>query len=164
MTQHSVATDPFEQARAEERIIAEGLWAAQPRELTWDKFTVDFMETGSMSRFVALVYQDRQIVGRQNISHDMFWAAKRLRQGMYSEGKGTWLSMTLTITPADIGWEASYNYNQKPAWESPEPAEADYSDELTYFPRNEDHIPDWFREELKGVKTPSQKQQVGRRT
>lgn len=159
MTQGTTSKDTFESTRELERTIAEGLWTARPRELTWDKFTVDYMETGSMSRFVALVYQDRQIVGRQSISHDMFWAAKRLRQGMYSEGKGTWLSMTLTITSAGSGWEASYNYNQKPAWESPEPAEADYSDELTYFPRNEDHVPGWFREELKGVKTPSQKQQ-----
>ncbi len=118
MTQGTTSKDTFESTRELERTIAEGLWAARPRDLAWDKFTVDYMETGSMGRFVAIVYQDRQIVGRQSISHDMFWAAKRLRQGMYSPGKGTWLSMTLTVTPAGRGWEASYNYNEKPSGNS----------------------------------------------
>ncbi|MFJ4030071.1 hypothetical protein ACIPWF_22255 [Paenarthrobacter sp. NPDC089989] len=159
MTQLPDPTDAFERARAEERIIAEGLWAARPPEFTWDKFTVTFMETGGKCRFVALAYQDRRVVVRQNISHDTFGAAKRLRQTMYSPHKGTWLSMSLTITADGSGWEATYNYHKKPTWELPEPGAADYWDELRLFPRDEEHIPDWFKDELKGVKTPTSQQQ-----
>lgn len=45
--------------------------------------------------------------------------------------------------------ETTYNYTEKLVWELGEPSGDDYAQELFVFPRDEDHIPDWFREGLK---------------
>ncbi|WP_043806250.1 DUF6507 family protein [Paenarthrobacter aurescens] len=49
------------------------------------------------------------------------------------------------------GWEASYNYDEKPVWEFGDPVNDTYAQELYLFPRDEEHIPDWFEEEMKGA-------------
>jgi len=70
---------------------------------------------------------------------------------MYTPGKGTWFSMTLKVTPKGDGWEAGYNYTEKPVWGLGEPVNDTYAQELYLFPRDEEHIPDWFKEEMKGA-------------
>ncbi|UKA48883.1 hypothetical protein LFT48_15750 [Arthrobacter sp. FW305-123] len=59
--------------------------------------------------------------------------------------------MTLKVTPKGDGWEASYNYDEKPVWELGEPDNDTYAQELYLFPRDEEHITDWFKEEMKGA-------------
>ena len=144
-------SDTFDRTRAEERIIAEGLWSTRPHDLAWDKFTNVRMQTGGTGGGVAIIYRDGREIGRRSVPDETLFAARRLRQTMYVEGKGTWLSMTLTITPAGDGWEATYNYYDKPAWELGGPGADSYVEELFLFPRDDEHIPDWFREEKKGA-------------
>ncbi|UKA48881.1 hypothetical protein LFT48_15740 [Arthrobacter sp. FW305-123] len=88
---------------------------------------------------------------RKRADTSVLLAAKKLREVMYEPGKGTWFSMTLKVTPKGDGWEADYNYTEKPVWELGEPVNDTYAQELYLFPRDEDHIPDWFKEEMKGA-------------
>ncbi|MFJ6535525.1 hypothetical protein ACIQH5_04790 [Paenarthrobacter sp. NPDC091711] len=58
--------------------------------------------------------------------------------------------MRLIVTPTGDDWEASYNYDDRPHWELGEPSADTYAQELHLFPRDEEHIPDWFKEEMRG--------------
>ena len=150
MTQGTTSQDTFESTRELERTIAEGLWSTRPQDLVWDKLTNVRMQTGGTGGGVAIVYRDGREIGRRSVTDEMLFAAKRLRKAMYAPGKGAWFSMTLSITPAGDGWDATYNYNEKPAWELGDPGADSYAEELYMFPRDEEHIHDWFKEEMRG--------------
>ncbi|MFF2844504.1 hypothetical protein [Paenarthrobacter sp. NPDC057981] len=151
MTDQRPEIDQFEAARAEERIIAESLWSTRPIDKVWDKLTYVRMETGGTGGYTTVIYNSGQEIGRMDTEDEVLFAAKRLRQAMYLPGKGTWLSMTLSITPAGDGWECTFEYYDKPAWELGDPGSDSYARELYLFPRDEEHIPDWFKEEMKGA-------------
>ncbi|WDZ88848.1 immunity protein YezG family protein [Nocardiopsis sp. HUAS JQ3] len=71
---------------------------------------------------------------------------KDLRAGMYKEGKGTWFSLEYVITRPGR-FKVRYNYDDDPniafptAW--------GFTNDLKYFPRDEEHIPDWLHEKLR---------------
>ncbi|MEY9214907.1 hypothetical protein NI17_017485 [Thermobifida halotolerans] len=71
---------------------------------------------------------------------------KELRAGMYLEGKGTWFSMEYVITRPG-NYNVHFNYDQDPGITFPTPQ--GYTQDLKYFPRDEEHIPDWLRERLR---------------
>lgn len=68
-----------------------------------------------------------------------------LRAGMYREGEGTWFSIKFTIIRPG-NFQVEYNYNEDPhilfptAW--------GYTNDLKYFPRNEEHTPAWLQQKL----------------
>jgi hypothetical protein len=147
----------FQAARDQERIIAEGLWSIRPQDRNWDKIVYTRNTTGGTSSSIAFIHSG-QDVKRAGTSPAVSYAADDLREVMYQPDKGAWLSMTLTITPAGDGWGSTYNYTEKPVWELGEPSGDDYAQELYVYPRDEEHIPDWFRDELKtAVWTPPAK-------
>lgn len=158
MTKESAQKDLFQTARDLERVIAEGLWAIRPEDRDWDTITYVRNSTGGVSSAISKIYKDGDEIGRARTSHEVMFAADDLRKAMYQPGKGAWFSVTLTITPAGDGWEATYNYTEKPVWELGEPSGDDYAQELYVYPRDEEHIPDWFKEELKdAIWTPPAK-------
>ncbi|MFF8764240.1 hypothetical protein ACF07Q_06960 [Nocardiopsis dassonvillei] len=69
-----------------------------------------------------------------------------LRAGMYKDGKGTWFSMEYVITRPGR-FKVRYNYDDDPhilfptAW--------GFTNDLKYFPRDEENIPDWLHEKLR---------------
>jgi hypothetical protein len=69
----------------------------------------------------------------------------KLRAGMYQEGKGTWFSLEYVITPPGK-FNVNYNYDEDPGITFP--TAFGFTNDLKYFPRNEDYIPDWLREKL----------------
>jgi hypothetical protein len=140
--------DTFQTARDQERIIAEGLWANRPQDREWDRITYVRNQTGGRGSEIAFIHSGTG-VKRAGTSDEIMFAAEDLRKAMCQPGKGAWFSMTLTITPAGDGWESTYNYTEKPVWELGEPSGDDYAQELYVYPRDEEHFPDWFREELK---------------
>lgn len=71
-----------------------------------------------------------------------------LRQKKYMPGRGTWLSMRLVIEP-DGAYRVQYNFDLDPQWDPPVET-ADFDDEFVSFPREDEWIPAWYREELKG--------------
>lgn len=70
----------------------------------------------------------------------------KLRAGMYREGNGTWFSMEYVITRPGK-FNVTYNYDEDPKITFP--TAFGFTNDLKYFPRDEEHIPDWLRERLR---------------
>ncbi|MBP2264797.1 exonuclease III [Pseudarthrobacter sp. PvP004] len=151
MTPKGPVKDPFEQAREYERIIAEGIWAIRPTDRAWDALVYVHNQIGSRGSSITKIYDHGELVQRASFADEILFTVDDLREVMYRPGKGTWFSMTLKVTPKGDGWEADYNYTEKPVWELGEPVNDTYAQELYLFPRDEEHIPDWFKEEMKGA-------------
>ncbi|WP_047871697.1 hypothetical protein [Nocardiopsis sp. RV163] len=70
----------------------------------------------------------------------------KLRAGMYQEGKGTWFSFEYVITPPGR-FNVTYNYDEDPGITFP--TAFGFTNDLVYFPRDEEYMTDWLREKLR---------------
>jgi hypothetical protein len=68
----------------------------------------------------------------------------RLRQGMYRPGRGTWLSALYQLDPPST-FAAEFEPDIEPRWRRVPPP-IGFADELRFFPRADEHIPDWWRQ------------------
>ncbi|MFS8101454.1 TNT domain-containing protein [Lentzea alba] len=69
----------------------------------------------------------------------------RLRAGMHREGRGSW-----TNARYQLDHPSSYNLDfdrAEPNWQTPPPQQA-YFDEMRFFPRADENVPDWLRRRL----------------
>jgi hypothetical protein len=66
-----------------------------------------------------------------------------LRRGMYRPGRGTWLSAVYLLEPPS-GFSCEFEPDLEPRWRRLPPP-IGFQDELRFFPRTDDHIPDWLR-------------------
>ena len=69
--------------------------------------------------------------------------ARELRGVMYSEGTGTWFSMTLSISDKGSA-SAGFNFTDAPPLDQ-ELSPSVYADELKKYPRDDAHVPEWLR-------------------
>ncbi|TDP92075.1 hypothetical protein [Labedaea rhizosphaerae] len=67
----------------------------------------------------------------------------QLRGGMYRPERGTWLSATYTVEPSG-GFAVDFEPDAEPAWRRVPPP-IGFQDELRWFPRAEDAIPEWLK-------------------
>ncbi len=151
MTQVATHLNNFEEARELERTIAETMWSIRPTDVSWDSLVYVHNQIGGLGSSITKIFHQGAVIDRRSIVKEVAFTVDDLREAMYKPGKGSWLSMTLTVTPAGNGWEADYNYTEKPVWELGEPVNDTYAQELYLFPRDEEHIPDWFKEAMKGA-------------
>jgi hypothetical protein len=82
---------------------------------------------------------------RESVPSGMGMMIDELRAGMYQEGKGTWFSFEYVITPPGK-FNVTYNYDEDPAITFP--TAFGFTNDLKYFPRDEEYVPDWLREKL----------------
>lgn len=68
----------------------------------------------------------------------------RLRQGMYRPGRGTWLSALYVLDPPSA-FSAEFEPDAEPRWRRVPPP-IGFADELRFFPRADESIPDWLRQ------------------
>jgi hypothetical protein len=68
----------------------------------------------------------------------------RLRQGMYRPGRGTWLSALYLLDPPS-SFSAEFEPDVEPRWRRVPPP-IGFADELRFFPRGDEHLPDWLRQ------------------
>lgn len=68
----------------------------------------------------------------------------RLRQGMYRPGRGTWLSALYILDPPSA-FSAEFEPDVEPQWRRVPPP-IGFADELRFFPRGDEHIPEWLRQ------------------
>lgn len=68
----------------------------------------------------------------------------KLRQGMYRPGRGTWLSALYLLEPPS-SFSAEFEPDVEPRWRRVPPP-IGFADELKFFPRGDDHLPDWLRQ------------------
>lgn len=71
---------------------------------------------------------------------------EKLRAGMYEQGKGTWYTLTYTITRPG-SFKADYDYDNRPEFTF-YPAYETFVHDLQQFPRDDEHIPDWLRDHV----------------
>lgn len=75
---------------------------------------------------------------------DMTERLQDLRQEMYEEDRGAWLSARFVLH-REAEPEVSFNYNENPHW-SPELHPMMFVRDLEAFPRADEQVPDWLRE------------------
>ncbi|WP_152487018.1 hypothetical protein [Nocardiopsis halotolerans] len=70
----------------------------------------------------------------------------RLRTGMYQPGKGTWFTARLSVQESrEIG--AHFDHDAPPEFDfAPDPRS--FHQDIQYFPRGADHLPDWLLDRL----------------
>jgi hypothetical protein len=68
----------------------------------------------------------------------------RLKQGMYRPGRGTWFSAEYLLEPPSA-FSAEFEPDIEPRWRRVPPP-IGFADELRFFPRADDNIPDWLRQ------------------
>ena len=72
----------------------------------------------------------------------MILTLRNLRELMFGQGQGAWLSATVTADPSGK-CTFDYNYRTRPNW-TVQPADQTYIDDLKAHPRPADQIPDWY--------------------
>lgn len=72
----------------------------------------------------------------------------KLRQGMYRPGRGTWLSAVYELDPPS-SFNAEFEPDVEPRWRRVPPP-IGFADELRFFPRSDEHIPEWLRRRVAG--------------
>lgn len=66
----------------------------------------------------------------------------QLRQGMYRPGRGTWLSALYMLEPPS-SFSAEFEPDVEPRWRRMPPP-IGFADELRFYPRADEHIPEWL--------------------
>ncbi|AXB45981.1 hypothetical protein [Amycolatopsis albispora] len=72
-----------------------------------------------------------------------------LRGGMYRDGEGTWFAARYVLDGPER-FTMQYNTEREPAFREPL-GEHDVAAEQHEFPRDEAHMPDWYRDKLTAV-------------
>jgi hypothetical protein len=107
------------------------------------KYTVNLIE-GYLEEDLEVVYGGRG-VEKERAPLATMQSVRKLRSGMYREGRGTWYGMRYTISPSG-DYRAEYIYDEVDFVFSP-PAEA-FVQDLESFPRASDFIPGWLQLEI----------------
>jgi hypothetical protein len=114
----------------------------------WQQISAEFRATGRYYELSADVTDSDGSHHAWTASHDIAMHFAKLRAGMYREGRGTWFNARYQIEKP-----SSYNLEfdrQEPTWRTPPPPAA-FRDELHFFPRTEDNVPEWLMRKLSGL-------------
>ncbi|MEU4802032.1 TNT domain-containing protein [Actinosynnema sp. NPDC023587] len=142
--------------------IGLSLMRAAPED--WRHVTAEYRATG---RYAELVAEVRSADGTMRVwspPQDVAALFARLRGGMYREGRGSWSNARY-----QLDHPSSYNLDfdrAEPTWQTPPPPQA-YVDEMRFFPRTDENVPDWLRRRVAQVvapPAPPQQQPRGFRT
>jgi hypothetical protein len=118
----------------------------------WQHVVADYRATG---RYFELSAEVRSADGSaQGWAPPQEVAAlfSRLRAGMHREGRGSWSNARYQLDQP-----ASYNLDfdrTEPKWQTPPPPQA-YVDEMRFFPRAEENVPEWLRKWLPSGQVPA---------
>lgn len=114
----------------------------------WQQINAEFRATGRYYELSADVTGSDGSPQPWTASHDIAMHFAKLRAGMYREGRGTWFNARYQIEkPSSYNLEFDRN---EPQWRTPPPAPA-FRDELHFFPRTEDNVPEWLMRKLSGL-------------
>jgi hypothetical protein len=83
----------------------------------------------------------------------------RLKQGMYRPGRGTWFSAEYVLEPPSA-FSAEFEPDVEPRWRRVPPP-IGFADELRFFPRAEENIPDWLRQRAGLPPVPGEQSDAG---
>jgi hypothetical protein len=74
-----------------------------------------------------------------------------LRSAMYQPGKGTWFTARYVIERSGQ-YKVDFDYDNEPDF-VPQLTASAYALDLEYFPRGDEHIPEWLRDKLREART-----------
>ncbi|MFC6089573.1 glycohydrolase toxin TNT-related protein [Saccharothrix lopnurensis] len=119
------------------------LMRAAPEE--WRHVTAEYRATGRYSELIAEVRSTDGNLRAWSPPQEVGNLFARLRAGMYREGRGSWSNARY-----QLDHPSSYNLDfdrNEPSWQTAPPPQA-YVDEMRFFPRTDDNVPDWLRRRL----------------
>ncbi|GAA1278755.1 glycohydrolase toxin TNT-related protein [Saccharothrix xinjiangensis] len=125
------------------------LMRAAPEE--WRHVTAEYRATGRYSELIAEVRSTDGNLRTWSPPQEVANLFARLRAGMYREGRGSWSNARY-----QLDHPSSYNLDfdrNEPAWQTPPPPQA-YLDEMRFFPRTDENVPDWLRRRLQQAPQP----------
>ncbi|WP_229693353.1 hypothetical protein [Lentzea pudingi] len=109
----------------------------------WNRVTLDVW-ANVLSYELAASAQDAQgrFAGEVRLA-EITDQLQGLRERMYVEGRGTWLSARFVLH-REAEPEATFNFDENPRW-SPELHPMMFVRDLEAFPRTDEHVPNWLR-------------------
>ncbi|QFZ23370.1 TNT domain-containing protein [Saccharothrix syringae] len=125
------------------------LMRAAPEE--WRHVTAEYRATGRYSELSAEVRSADGALRAWSPPQEVAALFARLRAGMYREGRGSWSNARY-----QLDHPSSYNLDfdrNEPSWQTPPPPQA-YLDEMRFFPRTDENVPDWLRRKLQQAPPP----------
>ncbi|WP_304455413.1 hypothetical protein [Nocardiopsis sp. YSL2] len=129
--------------------IGQALVSATPEG--WQQLTYLARVIGALNDDMLAVQGADGQVGQVPVPDEARSAAETLKQRCYQEGKGTWLSMIVSVHhTGKINIE--YNYDTEPEL-TREPSPLAYAQELERYPRADEVLPDWLRGKLDQART-----------
>ena len=135
-----------------------GLALMQTAPEGWQQVTAEYRAAGRYFELSAEVSTTDGQIRAWTAPQETAQLFARLRTGMYRDGKGTWSNARYQLTQP-----SNYNLDfdrDAPRWQSPPPPQA-YLDELHFFPRTEDNVPEWLANrtsQSQGQPSPQQSQ------
>ncbi|RKS08129.1 hypothetical protein DFP74_3822 [Nocardiopsis sp. Huas11] len=129
--------------------LGQALVSATPEG--WQQLTYLARVIGALNDDMLAVQGADGQVGQVPVPDGARAAAEALKQRCYQEGKGTWLSMIVSVHhTGKVNIE--YNYDTEPEL-TREPSPLAYAQELERYPREDGVLPDWIRAKLDQART-----------
>ncbi|MBB4963005.1 glycohydrolase toxin TNT-related protein [Saccharothrix violaceirubra] len=125
-----------------------GLTLMRAAPADWAHVTAEYRATGRYFELSAEVRAADGVVRAWTPPQEVAGLFARLRTGMYRQGRGSWSNARYRLDHP-----SSYNLDfdrAEPSWQNPPPPQA-YVDEMRFFPRTDENVPEWLRHRLSSV-------------
>ncbi|HEY8371227.1 MAG TPA: glycohydrolase toxin TNT-related protein [Pseudonocardiaceae bacterium] len=110
----------------------------------WQQLQVVFRTVGRYHESGGFL---QDITGRQqawNLPDELLIELSILRHRMYRPGRGTWVGAVFTLDYPNR-YTIRYTWDEQPPWAT-QLGDLFFAQELLFYPRDEEHTPDWLRE------------------
>ncbi|SHX67308.1 Uncharacterised protein [Mycobacteroides abscessus subsp. abscessus] len=108
----------------------------------WSSCKVEYLQAGSFAESRVVLTDTAGTSELVESPIAMIMAFKKLRELMASQGRGAWLSATLTAT-TDGKCAFDYDHDARPNW-TVQPSDQSYIADLEKFPRPAELVPAWY--------------------
>ncbi|MFS8098454.1 hypothetical protein LFM09_15085 [Lentzea alba] len=112
----------------------------------WQRANLSFRSTYGVDTATFIVTDSSGTEQRTPTPTSALRKMRELRNGMYEQDRGTWFTSTLTLEPPGR-YQIDYDYDGEPTFVPPLKPSA-YELDFEFFPRSDEHTPDWLREKL----------------
>ncbi|MBB5852817.1 ferredoxin [Amycolatopsis umgeniensis] len=135
---------PLNQQQQQQLVWQIGHALATPLPPGWQQMRVEYRAAGRHVEADLLVTGQDGLPRPVQPSPEAMHLLGNLRTGMYQPGRGTWLSAILVYGSATV-LSTDFLPDVEPPWRQAPPP-IGFQDELRFFPRADQNIPDWLRQ------------------
>jgi len=112
----------------------------------WQRANLSFRSTYGVDTATFIVTDSSGAEKRTPTPTAALRKMRELRNGMYEQDRGTWFTGTLVLEPPGK-YQIEYDYDGEPTFVPPLKPSA-FELDFEFFPRSEEHTPDWLRQKL----------------